>query len=445
MTGKRDPEREAPGIPAEAPDTRTASTRSSVRSSSAAIYVLVTILALLLGVAAVVRTVESLTTVAASDLATFFLPSADYALRGDPWHLYAVRAGPPYTSYPDVDPPLSLILLAPLLRWAFAFGLTHPLGERLAFVSVPFLPLVALLGGLAVVALRTARPAVPTATRLLAFALVTLDPLTWLCIATWGHLEQPLMLCLLVAGVVALQARRALLCGVLVGLAILAGTAALFPVVALVALLVARRQWRAAALVGGLALAVVVLGMAPFLLADRRDTLYAFVTWRGGEQIGGDSLWSIFTVDAVSHALPRMVKALVRRLDTPLMLLLAVAVAIKAARRPHVSTDGPEVWAVLTLAALGVPLLAKVVWPYYYLQPFVLLLIYEGGTLQWYRAGPWRWPVVSGGFLVVTTTLAPYIGLHSAGALVLRDPSSDGLIPAQMRQEQPVTAEVTGD
>ena len=49
--------------------------------------------------------------------------------------------------------------------------------------------------------------------------------------------------------------------------------------------------------------------------------------------------------------------------------------------------------------------------------PFVLLLIYEGATLQRYRANPWRWPVLSGGFLVVTTTLALYVGLRSFGAL----------------------------
>src|SRR5207244_11389501 len=103
--------------------------------------------------------------------------------------------------------------------------------------------------------------------------------------AAGGPLGQPVLLCLLVAGVAALQARRAALAGVLAGLAILAGTAALFPVVALGALLLATRQWRVAALVGGLAVAVVALGMAPFLVADRRDVVYAFVTWHGREQI----------------------------------------------------------------------------------------------------------------------------------------------------------------
>jgi len=62
-------------------------------------------------------------------------------------------------------------------------------------------------------------------------------------------------------------------------------------------------------------------------------------------------------------------------------------------------------------------MLAKVMWPYYYFQPFVLLVIYECATSPRHRASPWRWPVLSIGFLVVATTLAPYVGLTSVGSL----------------------------
>ena len=62
----------------------------------------------------------------------------------------------------------------------------------------------------------------------------------------------------------------------------------------MVGLLLATRRWRAAALVGGLAVAVVAVGLAPFVVVDRRDIVYAFVTWHGREPIGGNSLWSIF-------------------------------------------------------------------------------------------------------------------------------------------------------
>src|SRR5262249_53770488 len=151
-------------------------------------------------------------------------------------------------------------------------------------------------------------------------------------------------LCLLVAGVIALQLRWVVLAGVLVGLAILAGTAALFPVAALVTLLLTTRRWRDAALVGGLAALVVAVGMAPFLVVDRCDTAYAFVSWHGIEQIGGNSIWSLFTVDAIARSLPHAVGAIVRRLDTLCIAALAVVVAVQAGRRLHVSAYGAEVW-----------------------------------------------------------------------------------------------------
>jgi hypothetical protein len=389
----------------------------STGSVSIAIYALTTILSLLIGAPAIVRNANSLMSATDSDLANFFLKSAAYIVRGDPWHMYAVRAAPPNASYPNVDPPLSIFLLAPALRWASSLGYTHSLGTQVAFVSLPFLPLAPLLGGLVVTALRLARPATPAVLRFFAFAVIALGPLTWISFAIWGHLEQWVMLCLLVAGAIALQMRWVTLAGVLVGLAILAGTAALFPAAALVTLLLTTRRWRDAALVGGLAAFVVAVGMAPFMVVDRRDTIYTFVSWHGLEQIGGNSIWSLFTVDAIVRTLPHAVGIVVRRLDTLCIAALAVVVAALAGCRLHVSAYGAEVWAVLAMAALGLPMLAKVVWPYYYLQPFALLLIYEWATLPRYRAVPWRWPVVSLGFLILATTLAQYVGLHSAGVV----------------------------
>lgn len=380
-------------------------------------YPVVVILSLLLGVTAVVRSAGSLTSITSSDLTDFFLKSADDVARGNPWHMYAIRSSSPYTTYPNVDPPLSIIAMAPWLWVGRALGVAHTYSAQVTLVSLPFVLLIPLLGSIIVAALRVKAPAVPPITRLLAFALLTLAPLTWVCVATWGHLEQPLMLCFLVTAVAALHLRHEALTGVLAGLAFLSGTAALFPLIALVASLVVQRLWRAVALVGGLATIVVALGLAPFLVVDRHDTVYSLLTWRGSEQIGGNSLWSVFTVDAVAHALPRSLDALLRRLDTPSMIALAVATAVRAARRLRVSAYGPEVWAVLAIAALGVPMLAKMMWPYYYFQPFVLLLIYECATASRRPAGLWRWPVLTVGFLVVATTLAQYVGLTSVGSL----------------------------
>jgi len=380
-------------------------------------YLVVVILSLLLGFTAVVRSAGSLTSITGSDLTNFFLKSAADVAHGNPWHMYAIRSSAPYTTYPNVDPPLSIVALAPWLWVGRALGVAHTYSAQVTLVSLPFVLLIPLLGSIVVATLQVTAPAVPPTTRVLAFALIALGPLTWVCVASWGHLEQPMMLCFLVAAVAALHLRREALAGVLAGLALLSGTAALFPLAALVALLVVQRQWRAVALVGGLATLVVVLGLAPFLVVDRRDTVYSLLTWRGSEQIGGNSLWSVFSVNAVARALLRSVAAVLRRLDTPTIIALAVATAVLAARRLRVSAYGPEVWAVLAIAALGLPMLAKVMWPYYYLQPFVLLVIYECATSLRRPTGLWRWPVLSVGFLVVATTLAPYVGLTSVGSL----------------------------
>jgi len=380
-------------------------------------YRVVVVLSLLLGVTAVVRSADGLTSITGSDLTNFFLKSAADVARGNPWHMYAIRSSAPYPTYPNVDPPLSIVAMVPWLWVGHALGVAHTYSAQVTLVSLPFVLLIPLLGSIVVAALRVTPPGAPATTRVLAFALIALGPLTWVCVATWGHLEQPLMLCFLVAAVAALHLRREALAGVLAGLALLSGTAALFPLAALVALLVVQRQWRAVALVGGLATTVVALGLAPFLVVDRRDTVYSLLTWRGSEQIGGNSLWSVVTVDAVARALPRSVDALLRRLDTPAIIALAVCTAVLAARRLRVSAYGPEAWAVLAIAALGLPMLAKVMWPYYYLQPFVLLVIYECATSPRRPAGLWRWPVLSIGFLVIATTLAQYVGLTSVGSL----------------------------
>jgi hypothetical protein len=248
----------------------------------------------------------------------------------------------------------------------------------------------------------------PETQRLLAYMLVTLSPLTWQAYSPWYHLEQPMMLCFLVAAVWALQTHRDTTAGVLAGLAVLTRTTALMPLIALGILLLAAEQIRTLARFGGVAALVAGIGLAPFFLVDRANAMYSFVTWRGTAAIGGNSIWAIF-----GHSL----SSLVRRLDMPTVIAVVVVVAYLAARRLRISAYGREAWAVLTIAALTVPMLSKTNWPYYYLEPFVLLVIWEFGTLHDRRAGLWRWPVLSVAFLAVAGTLSQYIGLQSVGYL----------------------------
>jgi hypothetical protein len=68
------------------------------------------------------------------------------------------------------------------------------------------------------------------------------------------------------------------------------------------------------------------------------------------------------------------------------------------------------------VAALAVPLLIKTLWPYYYLEPFIFLLVWEFTSMHDRRAGVWRWPMLTFGYLVVAATLSQYVGLRSVGA-----------------------------
>lgn len=374
-------------------------------------YPMVTVASILLGAAAVVRGTRAVVTIADSDLTNFFFKSADYILRGDIWHMYAVRAS---GTYPNYNPPLSIILMAPLLAIARALHFAANFGEQITAVSLGFIVFVPLLGLIVLRALRALYPDMPETQRLLAFMLIVLSPLTWQSIATWYHLEQPLMLCFLVAAFIAFQARREWLAGVLAGLALLTRTTALIPLIAFGVLLLASGEWRGLLRLVSTTVLVTVVGLAPFFLFDRADAMYSFVSWRGTAPIGGNSIWALFAYGGTS-GIRHTVDTIARRMDMPTVALAVAIVALLAARRLRISAYSRDAWAVLAIAALAVPMLSKTNWPYYYLEPFVLLLIWEFSSMHDRRAGVWRWPVLTFGFLVVAGTLSQYIGLRSVG------------------------------
>ncbi len=378
-------------------------------------YPVVTIVGLLLGVEAIVRGTRAVVSITDSDLTNFFFRSADYILRGDPWHMYAVRAS---GAYPNYNPPLSIALMAPLLALARAVGFANNNGEVITFVCIPFLVFVPLLGYLVLRVLRHLYPEMPEAQQLIAYGLILLSPLTWQTYGTWYHIEQPMMLCLLVGAVLAVQQRRETLGGVLAGLAVMTRTTALIPLIALGLLLLFGGQWRALVKLAGAAAVVVVVVMAPFFLVDRADTLYSFLTWRGTAPIGGNSIWSIFAAaDNSTTGLRHTLDLVARRLDMPTVILFVLVATYLATRTFRITAYSREAWAVLTVAALAVPMLSKTNWPYYYLEPFVPMLIWEFTSMYDRRPGVWRWPVLSLSYLATTATLSQYIGLQSVGFL----------------------------
>jgi hypothetical protein len=375
-------------------------------------YPAVTVASVLIGAAAIVRGTRAVVSASDSDLTTFFFKSADYILRGDPFHIYAVNVG----GYPNYNPPLSIFLMAPLLKLAHLVGFAANYGEQITFVCLPFVLLIPLLGIMVVRALRRLYPEIPEVQLLLAYVLVALSPLTWQSIATWYHIEQPLMLCFLIGAVLALQRRREGLAGVLAGLAVLSRTTALMPLIALGVLLLLAREWRSLARFAGVGAAVVALAMAPFFLTYPSETAYSLLSWRGGAAIGGNTIWAIFGYTG-SNSLLHLVDAVARRLDMYAVVLFIVVVVLLAVRRRRVSAFGADAWALLAVASLAVPMLSKTNWPYYYLEPFIFLLIWEFATMHDRVAGVWRWPVLTFSFLAVAATLSQFVGLRSVGYL----------------------------
>ncbi len=376
-------------------------------------YTIVTVASLLIGVTAVVRGTSQIHVAQDSDLTNFFFKSATYILHGDLWHIYAARGSGLTSTYPNFNPPLSIFLMAPLLALANALHAVS-YGAQITIVTLPFVVLVPVLASITVRVLRRLYPEIPETQQFLAFAVIALSPLTWQSLTPWYHVEQPLMLCLLVGTIAALQARRSALAGLLAGMAILTRTTALMPLVALGVLLLMERQWRHLFRFGGVAAAVSVLAMIPFFLVYPKDTIYSLVTWRGSSQIGGNSIWSIFAYSGDTNSIRHLLNALAERLDTYSVVLFIVVVAFLAARR-GVSAFGTDAWGVVAIACLAVPMLTKTVWPYYYLEPFVPLLIWEFATMYNRRGGVWRWPVLSLGYLCVAATLSQYIGFTSVG------------------------------
>src|SRR5262249_7217526 len=281
----------------------------------------------------------------------------------------------------------------------------------------PFMLFVPLLGWLVLRALRTLYPQVPETQRLLAYVLIVLSPLTWQTIGTWYHIEQPMMLCLLIAALVALQSRREGIAGVFAGLALLSRTTALMPLLALGVLLVAGREWRTLLRFVGVAGTIVAVGVAPFFLFDRANATYAFLTWRGTAIIGGNSIWSMFAAGDSTNGIRHRLDTVARRLDMPSVVFFIAAITLLAAWRFRISAYSRDAWAVMAIAALAVPMLSKTNWPYYYLEPFVLLLIWEFSSMHDRIAGVWRWPVLTLGYLAVATPLSQSLGLQSVGAL----------------------------
>ncbi len=297
-----------------------------------------------------------------SDLDNFFLPAVRIALGGHPLMVYAARF---QSVIANDNGPLGLVPLTPvaaLLSW-------------LGWLDDERLRRTLIMAALSIFSLLMAREAVAAIDRLrgvslggvsrpLTYGVFAASPTLLNAVLGYGHIEQPMTLWLVLLAVRLLARGRTAGSGISFGLAILTRTLAALPMTPLALLLLARGRWRAVVVLGASAALVVTLGLLPFVIADPSDTIYSLITHRASLPVGGGSLWQV-VVGTPYRWIPQ-------RADVLFILGLAVLLSlIVITARRDLEPSSRDAYGLLALTALAIPLLAKSVWPYYFLDAYV--------------------------------------------------------------------------
>jgi hypothetical protein len=293
-----------------------------------------------------------------TDLDIFFLPAVRIALAGRPLDVYTLRVG---LIYPNANGPLSL---APLTLAAWLAQVCGWLGDpmlRRMLVFVVCAPFPLLVGWEASRAVDRFGPPLQGVTRGLLYLPILLSPLLWLDALYYGHIEQSIVVWLALAATRLLADARYLRGGALLGLALLTRSDASLIVLALALTLLVWRRWRGALLTLLAAGATLLLGLAPFLLADRRDVIFSLVTFRAALPVGGGDLWGVSGAPVFL--------AIAQRFDALFTLLIAALIVLVAhIVRSDLDLDIPDIYGLLALASFCFALLIKTLWPYYFLE-----------------------------------------------------------------------------
>ncbi|MDQ6712755.1 MAG: hypothetical protein M3Z28_06145 [Candidatus Dormibacteraeota bacterium] len=303
-----------------------------------------------------------------SDLDNFFLPAVRIALGGHPLMVYTARF---QSVIANDNGPLGLVPLTPvaaLLSW-------------LGWLDDERLRRTLIMAALSIFSLLMAREAVAAidrlrgvslggVSRLLTYGVFAASPTLVNAVLGYGHIEQPMTLWLVLLAVRLLARGRTAGSGIGFGLAILTRTLAALPMIPLALLLLARGRRRAVVVLGAGSALVVTLGLIPFVLADPSDTIYSLLTHRSHLPVGGGSLWQL-VVGTPWAWLPQWA-------DVLFILGLAVLLSlIVITARSDLEPSSRDVYGLLALTALAIPLLAKSVWPYYFLDAYVF------GAIWW--------------------------------------------------------------
>jgi hypothetical protein len=311
-----------------------------------------------------------------SDLDLYSWPSAETVVAGHPLLIYSTAS---HAVFND-NGPVGLIPLVPIAALANVLGWAGSLTGRAALTGAVASLVVLLLAYQAVRFIATARGGVR---RPLAVACaVLLAPALWIAIIDYGHIEQPIELCLVLLALTSFLSERNALTGIALGAAVLTRTIAGFCAIPIVLAPLAARRFRPTATVAAAAVITIGVGIAPFALADAQSATHSLVTYRSDLPISGGSFWII------ARDMPWA--SLVRNGDVYFGAAVAIAlVAITLRRNPGVASTHTGLIGLVTIASCCLPLFAKTVFPYYLLEPSVLATIWwlaRPGTARNWRA-----------------------------------------------------------
>jgi hypothetical protein len=310
-----------------------------------------------------------------SDLDLYFWPSAQTIVAGHPLLVYASHA---HDVYPNANGPLGLVPLVPIVALAHALGWAGNLGARAALADAMTSIFILLLGYQAMRLIAHARGRIEWP--LAAACTILLAPAIWIGVIDYGHVEQPVELCLVLLAVSCALSNRWLPSGIALGAAMLTRTTAAFCAIPFVLLPLATRRVTPAMLTVVAAVLTVVVGLLPFVIADEPAVVHSLLTYRSSLPIGGGSFWVL--VRQTSWA------GLGQHGD--IYLAVAAAGALVAGilwRRPAVATTPAGLLGLLTVATACFPLFAKTVFAYYLVEPSVCAAIWwlarRGSARNW--------------------------------------------------------------
>ncbi len=316
-----------------------------------------------------------------SDLDYFFWRAAETVASGHPLIVYST----PLTIVSANDNgPLGLVPLVPVAAVANALHVAGNLGVRAALVDGVMALFILLLAYQAVRLITRARDG-GVAWPLAAAATIALAPAVWIGVLDYGHIEQPVELCLVLLAVEFALRNRSASTGIAVGAAVLARTVALFTAVPLVLIPLAAHRIRPAVIVALAGALTVAIGLAPFVIADHAAVVHSLIGFRGTLPIVGGSFWVL--------ARGSLLSGVAQHWDAGIAAVLAVAlVSITLLRRRATPTTVAGLLGLLTIASCCLPLVAKTVFPYYLVEPAILSTVWwlarPGSARNWRIAVP---------------------------------------------------------